>query len=245
MDLDKRPNYSHSSLNTTSIKLYFLSNYSSLMKAELSAAWWAFFLIFHSRQNSPMMMNHLRLHAARRHLSSLQPEMYQKQGPLPYRPVRLEQFYHESLLEDLLYMTYDHDSPDLDLHKPNYEPESQGISNTAERHLNKIRSPPSYLTMPEDPVKWFFSRPLEELETLDSNGEICSNLMTAVNARLFNNLPKRRWAPLVYNPIDYTTVGKDVIILGVYCLGHVGKEARVAKVEICTGCISVTLFEKD
>ena len=154
----------------------------------------------------------------------LAPEMYSKNADnLPHCPVRLETHYYSNILPDLLLLNYDHHSPEATFEHVNklfsQNPTASSFEKATrndklsreERHQLQIQQPPPYLKLLDEPLKYFFSKEIDKLITETTTaGEITTNLITTVNSRAVNKLPTRKWNKLIYNPIDYTTVKRDV-----------------------------------
>ncbi|TPX71756.1 hypothetical protein SpCBS45565_g00813 [Spizellomyces sp. 'palustris'] len=110
------------------------------------------------------------------------------QEPPVFR-ARLEEHYYNSLLEDLMVLTYDHTS-----------------SHARFSHLSKTRE--WNRRLPETPLQSLFSVPVERLPTVPAS-ETTTNLLTLENARVKDVVLKRKFRKGLFNPIDYTTVLKE------------------------------------
>ncbi|KAI8811859.1 ribosomal protein L5 domain-containing protein [Cladochytrium replicatum] len=123
---------------------------------------------------------------------------------LTVRP-RLEEHYRQTLLEDVLALSYDHFSPHADL----------ALLESGEVGSNEwLRSVPT--------LKGMFTMPLSQLPTQPQADQITTSLITleatsmkAPSSRLIT--PTRaghtRWRKKVMNPIDYTPVPKETMEL--------------------------------
>ncbi|KAJ3186273.1 hypothetical protein HDU85_007713 [Gaertneriomyces sp. JEL0708] len=103
---------------------------------------------------------------------------------------RLEEHYYNTLLEDLLVLTYDHSSPHATL-----------------PHLSKLKEWNRSLS--STPLQSIYQTTLPKLPTCPHSEQTTSNLLTRENAVVKQLVLKRKFRKGFYNPIDYTTVTKD------------------------------------
>lgn len=99
---------------------------------------------------------------------------------------RLEEHYYDTLLEDIMILTYDHESPEADL---------EFLSKTKEWN----RQP--------TPLDKVYSQRLDKLPTMTES--VTTNLLTLENATSKIKTKSRKYRKRLYNPIDYTIVRKE------------------------------------
>ncbi|XJO78745.1 hypothetical protein BDV3_003139 [Batrachochytrium dendrobatidis] len=106
-----------------------------------------------------------------------------------FRP-RLEEHYYNSLMEDLMVLSYDHFSP------------SAGLD-TLESFPEWNRSLGDY------PLHDLYSSTLAKLPTRPESQQMVSSLLALETAK--QELRPRRYRKLLYNPIDYTAVPRHIL----------------------------------
>lgn len=99
---------------------------------------------------------------------------------------RLEEHYYDTLLEDIMILTYDHNSPEADL-----------------EFLSKSKE---WNRQPSTLDKVYLKR-LDKLPTLTES--VTTNLLTLENATSKIKTKSRKYRKRLYNPIDYTIVRKE------------------------------------
>ncbi|TPX31660.1 hypothetical protein SmJEL517_g05033 [Synchytrium microbalum] len=114
--------------------------------------------------------------------------------PIPYQS-RLETHYYQTILEDLLVLTYDHSSPDASL---------EHLSSTSPEWQNNPSSPTPFIDL--------YSTPRTKLPSYNGGISAVTSLISkeAVEVDYFR-VPKPKYGKLYLNPIDYTPVKMDVL----------------------------------
>ncbi|KAH6561330.1 hypothetical protein BASA62_009886 [Batrachochytrium salamandrivorans] len=107
-----------------------------------------------------------------------------------YRP-RLEEHYYNSLLEDLIVLSYDHSSPKASL---------DSLKSSAE--WNRSLGP--------HPLHDLYSVTMAQLPTLPESAQGVSSLLALKPVQ--HGTRKRRYRKLLYNPIDYTAVPRHILL---------------------------------
>ncbi|KAJ3055840.1 hypothetical protein HK097_009043 [Rhizophlyctis rosea] len=102
--------------------------------------------------------------------------------------IRLEEHYYNTLLEDIMILSYDHDSPHATLEA------------LADNDLFNLQLKETYLEKA-------FTIPLDRIQTLPQTGTT-TNLLSRQYGVRHPPLLKRRFRRRLFNPIDYTTVSK-------------------------------------
>ena len=103
---------------------------------------------------------------------------------------RLEQHYYKTIMEDVMILNYDHDSPMADL---------KNLEQSAE--WNRC--------LPHNHLEELYSLPLDKLPTQPFNDCPTTHLMTLENSTIGDKLNSRKYKKRLYNPIDYTIVKKN------------------------------------
>ncbi|KAI9099452.1 ribosomal protein L5 domain-containing protein [Phlyctochytrium arcticum] len=109
--------------------------------------------------------------------------------PPPISRPRLEEHYYNTLLEDLLVLTYDHSSPTASL-----------------EHLSSNKE--WSRSLPNHPLEKLYSKPIERLPTFP-HSETTTNLLSRENAVVKTQKLKQKFRVGFRNPIDYTPVSKE------------------------------------
>ncbi|KAI9207849.1 ribosomal protein L5 domain-containing protein [Polychytrium aggregatum] len=104
--------------------------------------------------------------------------------------VRLEEHYYNTLLEDIMILSYDHSSPTASL---------------------EAALPALSRKLPENALEDLFSTPFSDLPTHPTNNVTTHFLLSNENSGSVVNFPKRSFAKKKLNPIDYTIVKKEVM----------------------------------
>lgn len=115
-------------------------------------------------------------------------------GPIPaYSSIlapRLEDHYYTTLMEDVMILTYDHNSP--------------------KASLQYLQSQPEWSrSMPANMLQELYSTPLERLATRPFDDDPTTNLISLETSTLGQKTKSRKLRKRLYNPIDYTIVRKD------------------------------------
>lgn len=108
---------------------------------------------------------------------------------LPIR-ARLEEYYYSTIMPNLAILSYDHNSPDASLEA--LEANSEWNYSVGDKPLEKLYTTP-VAKLPTDPLN-----------------VITQNLLTTELQNV--GMPKkgRRYKQKLYNPIDYTSIRKEV-----------------------------------
>ncbi|KAI8826169.1 ribosomal protein L5 domain-containing protein [Fimicolochytrium jonesii] len=117
------------------------------------------------------------------------PEASPSPQSIPVSRPRLEEHYYNSLLEDLLVLTYDHSSAHASLSHLATQKEWQR-------------------SLPPNPLQALYSVKVEQLPTYPGSDTV-TNLLTLENAKVKEVVLKRVFRRGSFNPIDYTTVAKE------------------------------------